>query len=113
MSFYTSVVRYGNSILYRGYNSTGQRVYRRDKDFKPVFYVQSQKETGWKSLDGRDVLPVQMDSMREAKEWLAMNEEVSGRYIFGNKNYLQQYITQKFPRDIEFKRDLIDVGTID
>jgi DNA polymerase elongation subunit (family B) len=113
MSFYTSVVRYGNSILYRGYNATGQRVYRRDKDFKPVFYVQAQKETGWKSLDGRDVLPVQMDSMREAKEWLGMNEEVSGRYIFGNKNYLQQYITQKFPRDIEFKRELIDVGTID
>jgi len=113
MSFYTSVVRYGNSILYRGYGSNGERIYRRDRDFKPVFYVQSQKETNWKSLDGRDVLPVKMDSMREAKEWLGMNEEVSGRYIFGNKNYLQQYITQKFPRDIEFKRELIDVGTID
>jgi len=113
MSFYTSVVRYGNSILYRGYSSDGKKIYKRDNDFKPVFYVQSQKETGWSTLNDRPVAPIELDSMREAKEWLQMNEQVAGRYIFGNKNYLQQYITQKFPREIEFKRELIDVGTFD
>ena len=113
MSFYTSVVRYGNNMLYRGYSSEGKRIYRRDANFKPQFFVRSQKETGWTSLDGADVLPVDMDNMREAKQWLEMNSEVAGRHIFGNKNYIQQYITQKFPREIEFKRELIDVGTID
>lgn len=113
MSFYTSVVRYGNNMLYRGYSSEGKRIYRRDANFKPQFFVRSQKETGWTSLDRADVLPVDMDNMREAKQWLEMNSEVAGRHIFGNKNYIQQYITQKFPREIEFKRELIDVGTID
>lgn len=113
MSFYTSVVRYGNSILYRGYNDHGKKIYKRETQFKPVFYTQTEKETGWKSLDGRNVAPVQMENMREAKQWLEMNSEVSGRYIFGNKNYIQQYITQRFPRDIEFKREFIDVGTFD
>ena len=87
MSFYTSVVRYGNSILYRGYNDHGKKIYKRETQFKPVFYTQTEKETGWKSLDGRNVAPVQMENMREAKQWLEMNSEVSGRYIFGNKNH--------------------------
>ena len=113
MSFYTSVARYGNSILYRGYNAHGKKIYKRETQFKPVFYTQAQKETGWKSLDGANIAPIEMDNMREAKQWLEMNRDVSGRHIYGNKNYIQQYITQRFPRDIEFKREFIDVGTFD
>ena len=113
MSFYTSVARYGNSILYRGYNDHGKKIYKRETQFKPVFYTQAQKETGWKSLDGSDIAPIEMDSMRDAKQWLEMNRDVSGRHIYGNKNYIQQYITQRFPRDIQFKREFIDVGTFD
>ncbi|MEK9696346.1 MAG: 3'-5' exonuclease, partial [Candidatus Poseidoniales archaeon] len=113
MSFYTSVTRYGNSILYRGYNAHGKKIYKRESQFKPVFYTQAQKETGWKSLDGVNIAPIEMDNMREAKQWLEMNREVSGRHVYGNKNYIQQYITQRFPRDIEFKREFIDVGTFD
>ena len=45
MSFYTSVARYGSSILYRGYDSYGKRVYKKDS-FSPVFYTRTQKETG-------------------------------------------------------------------
>lgn len=113
MSFYTSVTRYGNAILYRGYNAHGKKIYKRDSQFKPVFYTQAQKETGWKSLDGVNIAPIEMDNMREAKQWLEMNRDVSGRLIYGNKNYIQQYITQRFPRDIQFKREFIDVGTFD
>src|SRR6056300_1152687 len=113
MSFYTSVTRYGNAILYRGYNAHGKKIYKRDNPFKPVFYTQAQKETGWKSLDGVNIAPIEMDNMREAKQWLEMNRDVSGRHIYGNKNYIQQYITQRFPRDIEFRREFIDVGTFD
>ena len=38
MSFYTNVTRYGNSILYRGYDSYGKRVYRKEH-FSPTFYT--------------------------------------------------------------------------
>ena len=113
MSFYTSVVRYGNSLLYRGYNAHGKKIYKRETNFKPVFYTACQKETGWKSLDGQNIAPIEMDGMREAKAWLEANSDVSGRKIYGNKNYIQQYITQRFPRDIDFKREFIDVGTFD
>jgi len=113
MSFYTSVVRYGNSILYRGYNAHGKKIYKREKNFKPVFFTACQKETGWKSLDGLNIAPIEMDNMRHAKQWLEENSDVSGRKIFGSKNYIHQYISQRFPRDIDFKREFIDVGTFD
>lgn len=113
MSFYTSVVRYGNSILYRGYNAHGKKIYKREKNFKPVFFTACPKETGWKSLDGLNIAPIEMDNMRHAKQWLEENSDVSGRKIFGSKNYIHQYISQRFPRDIDFKREFIDVGTFD
>ena len=113
MSFYTSVVRYGNSILYRGYNEHGKKIYKREKNFKPMFFTACQQETGWKSLDGLNIAPIEMDNMRHAKQWLEENSDVSGRKIFGTKNYIHQYISQRFPRDIDFKREFIDVGTFD
>jgi DNA polymerase elongation subunit (family B) len=113
MSFYTNVCRYGNSILYRGYNDHGKRIYKRITDFKPVFFTQSAKPSQWKSLDGHDIAPIEMDSMRHAKQWLEENKEVAGRKIYGNHKYLQQYITQRFPHEIDFRREFIDVGTFD
>jgi DNA polymerase elongation subunit (family B) len=113
MSFYTNVCRYGNTILYRGYNNHAKRIYKRDTEFKPVFFTETTKQSQWKSLDGRNIGPVIQPSMRDAKEWLERNKNVSGKKVFGNAKYLQQYITHKFPREIEFRREFIDVGTFD
>jgi len=112
MSFYTSVVRYGNSMLYRGYDSAGKRVARKDW-FNPTFFTQSRKDSEWKGLDGTQVNPIQFESMKESRSWLEQNKEVAGRHIYGNPNYIHQYITSKFPNEIKFRRDLINVSTID
>jgi DNA polymerase elongation subunit (family B) len=112
MSFYTSVVRYGNSMLYRGYDNHGNRVTRKDH-FNPEFFVPSKKDTGWHGLDGYPVGSVSFDSMREAKLWLEQYKDVQSFKVYGNPNYIHQYLTHKFPRDIEFDRDKINVSTID
>ena len=112
-SFYTNVCRYGNSMLYRGYNQHGKRIYRKDTEFKPVFYTQTKTLTEWSGLDGVPIAPIEQPNMREAKYWLEANKDVAGRKIYGNRNYIHQYITQRFPRDIDFKRECIDVGTFD
>jgi DNA polymerase elongation subunit (family B) len=111
-NFYTSVVRYGNSMLYRGYDNSGKNVYRKDK-FSPEFFVMSEKDTGWRSLYGQKVGRLSFDSMKDAKVWLESNKDVANRSVFGNPNYIHQYITSKFPKQIEFKRELINVATID
>ena len=112
MAFYTNVIRYKNNILYRGYDGLSQRVVRTDK-FKPTLYVKSQGKSKWKSLDGQVVSPLEFDTMFEAGQWLKQNANVTGRKIFGNRKYVQQYVTEKFPREIEFQRDFINVGTFD
>tara|TARA_Y100001933_G_scaffold264723_1_gene332054 strand:+ start:452 stop:2935 length:2484 start_codon:yes stop_codon:yes gene_type:complete len=109
--FYTNVLRFKNNILYRGY-SNGEKVMRKDH-FKPKFYVTSQKDTGVYSIDGKPVGSVTFESMWDANQWLKQNIDVSGRTIYGNKKFIQQYITDKFPKDIQFNRDDIDVGTFD
>ena len=69
-SFYTQVSRYGNNLLYRGFNYNGKRVQKR-VHFNPTLYVPSdKKQTDWTSLDGKAVEPIRFDSMREAKDFL-------------------------------------------
>ena len=111
-SFYTSVVRYGNSMLYRGYDASGKRVIKKET-FLPKFYVPAQKVTGWSGLDEVPVGAVEMPTMREAKAWLEQYKDVSGFNIYGTTNYIHQYITEKFPREIEFNRDAVNVMSLD
>ena len=112
MSFYTNVLRYKNYILHRGYYDNGERFSRKEY-FQPKLYVSSKKNEGWTGLDGQSVAPIDFESMFEANQWLKQNIDVSGRNIYGNKKFTQQFVTEKYPRDIEFNRDFINVGTID
>ena len=112
MSFYTSVVRYSNYMLYRGYDNNGKKIFKKDF-FKPTFYIPAQKDTGWRGLDGTPIGAIEFESMREAKGWLEQYDGVRGFQVYGSTNYIHQYITEKFPRDINFDRDKINVTTID
>ena len=112
MSFYTSVVRYGNSMLYRGYDSNGKRVTRKE-NFSPKFYIPAKKDTGWYGLDGVPVGSVSFENMREARNWLEKYNDVEGFNVYGATNFMHQYITSKFPRDIDFDRQCVDVVSLD
>ena len=112
MAFYTNVLRYKNNIYYRGYSDNGDRVMRKDY-YQPKFYITSKKNSAKKSLDGYNVGSLEFDSMYEAGQWYKDNIDVSGRTIYGNKKFVQQYITEKFPREIKFNREFINVGTFD
>ena len=112
MSFYTSVVRFGNSFLYRGYDGAGKKVSKKEY-FKPKLFVPSKEDTGWRGLDGTMIGAVEFDDMRQAKNWMEQYSDVSSFNIYGHTNFTHQYITSKFPREVEFDRDLINVTTID
>ena len=110
--FYTNVVRYSNFILYRGYDGSGKKVFKKEK-FKPKLFDPSKKDTGWRGLDDTQIGEVEFESMREASDWLKQYEDVHGFNVYGSTNFIHQYITNKFPRDINFDRDKINVTTID
>jgi len=112
MKFYTNVVRAGNKILYRGYES-GSRVERRIP-YTPTLFVESNRATGkYKTLYGKSVEPMQFGDMREASDFIKQYENVPNFSVHGQTNYVTQFIGDTFPNDIKFDRDLINVMTID
>ena len=108
MKFYTNVSRYGNGLLYRGYEY-GKKVERRIK-YKPTYFVSSAKGDWTSLMDGQKVAPISFDSMSEAKKWQQANKHVAGRNIFGNNRHIYAFIQDEFPGDIEwnFEKFLIN-----
>mgnify|MGYP003972122629 FL=1 len=110
-NFYTSVSRYGNKLLLRGYDS-GHPIKERIT-FKPSLFVPNPKTTKWKSLKDEPLEELVFDTMREAKEFLQTTEGVKNLKIHGNTNYIAQFIQQKYPGKIPFARNKINVTSID
>ena len=112
MEFYTNIARYGNTLLYRGYKD-GYKFSERIK-FAPTMYVANTNGTAY-TMNGTRVAPKQFDTMRDVKEYQQQWKDVQGRdgTLYGNPNFIAQFVYEKWPDEIEFNRDLINVTTID
>ena len=109
MEFYTSVERFGNSILYVGYKD-GKRYIKSEK-FKPTLYVKT-KNPGLKTLTGINVTPIQPGYMSECKEFIETHT-ASNFDIYGQLDYIAQYISDKFRNLIQFDIKQINISSID
>ena len=97
MDFYTNVISYGNSILIRGVRN-GERITARNK-YQPTLFVPTQKETQYKTLDGRSLTPVKQQSIKHSKEFLSQYENQQN-LIYGMTRYNFQYISDNWRSDI-------------
>ena len=73
MKFYTNVTQWGNQILVREYNM-GERTNKKVK-YSPTLYVPVQKETKYKTLDGKFATPMKFDTIKEAKEFIEQRKQ--------------------------------------
>lgn len=111
--FYTSVDRFGNYLLYRGYDDKGKKVSHRIK-YKPKLFLKSKKsDTEWKALDGTPVEPLSFASMSEVKDFEKMYKGVPDFTLYGNTRHIPAFIQSQFPNEIEYSRVNIDVASID
>lgn len=111
-SFYTSVERYGNNILWRGYEN-GRR-FSKKVPYKPTLFVSTKNETEYKSLSGDKYLdPRHFDTMAEAKDFLERYKDVHGIEIFGNTNYVSAFIQEQYPGHIEYDMSHINIVMFD
>ena len=109
MEFYTNVIQRGNSLLVRGVEG-GQRVSKR-VNYRPTLFNKVHEHTGYKTLDGQDVLPRKFDSIKEAKAWAEQRE--NQKILFGNTQYPYCYISDEYPDDVPWDKDQILIVTID
>jgi DNA polymerase elongation subunit (family B) len=110
--FYTSVERYGNNLLWRGYDN-GKR-FSKKVPYKPILYTTTKEETEYKSLTGNKYLvPRMFDSMSDAKDFLERYKDVHGIEIYGNTNYPAAFIQEMYPGHIEYDMSLINIVMFD
>jgi len=110
MDYYTNVISYGNSILIRGVKN-GERITAREK-YQPTLFVPVQKETQYKTLDGRSLTPIKQQSIKHAKEFLSQYSEQQN-LIYGMTRYNFQYISDTWRSEINWKMEDVLVVTID
>ena len=113
MSFYTSAHRHGNKILFRGYDAKGNRIHDR-VSFKPTLFLPSNnKATEWEALDGNPVEPFELESMSEAQDFIKKYEDVGNFKVYGNSNFVAQFLAKAYPDVIDYRPSFIRVGNID
>lgn len=112
-SFYTSVERYGNNILWRGYEN-GKR-FSRKIPFKPTLYLHTPKKGGdYKALiGGKQLHSHKFDSMSEVKNFIEEYKDVKNFEIYGNTNYIAQFIQENYPQRIDFDINHINIVSFD
>ncbi len=109
--FYTNIDRFGNKLLYRGYDANGKRVQKR-VPYKPTLYLESKNNaTKWQSIYGENVEPITFSSMYECKDFCKTHGSVAN--IYGNKKHIPAFIQEVFPNEISFDRELVNVVSYD
>ena len=109
--FYTSVDRDGSYILFRGYQ--GRKQIKKKVWYKPSLFVPCQTKSKYTGLDGRVVDKMKFSGMSDADKFVKLHRDVSNFSIYGQNNYINQFISEHFGSDGYFDRDVVNVTTID
>ena len=111
MLFYTHVVVRGNNILFRGIKD-GKRI-KQKIPFEPALFVRTGKQTPYKSLWGENLEKMKFLSISEARDFIKKYQDVSNFPIYGNYNFVYQFINKVFPDTIDFDIKHVKIVTID
>ena len=96
MKFYTSVLPHHGKLLVRGVKHDGKPCHYR-LNYEPSLFIPVQKESKYKTLDGRNVDKVSFESISETKKWIQEYQGVTNFEYFGNTRYQYPYIADTFP----------------
>ena len=110
MKFYTHVAQWGNQLLVRAVEN-GVRSNFKVK-YEPTLYVPVQKETGWKTLEGKNVSPMKFLSIKEAKEFVDQYQS-QPHLVYGMTQFPYTYISETYPKQIQYDSSQLRIVTID
>jgi DNA polymerase elongation subunit (family B) len=114
VEFYTNVFLSSGKIYYTGYEDN--RKIRRTIDFKPTLYEEDPNlpnPTHLSLYKNIPLRPLKFDSIPDASNHFKIYNSVKGKSVHGNTDYVSQFINEKYPGDIKFDRDRINVVSLD
>ena len=109
--FYTSVIQYGNRILFRGVDE-GYHAQAKIP-FAPKLFVKKKSNSSYLSVFGDTLEPIEFVDINDAKEFIKKYSDVENFEIFGNKNFAYQYITENYSGEVQFDISNIRIYSID
>jgi DNA polymerase elongation subunit (family B) len=95
MKFYTNIYTHGNQILER-YIEDGERKQRK-VDYEPTLYVNSTKQSPYKTIHGKQVEPRRFDSIRGARNFIQEHGKISNSPVYGMQQFAYAYINEEYP----------------
>ena len=109
--YYTNVAISGDNILLRGMRD-GQRVKERI-EFRPTLFVPSNKKSKYTTLDNEYVESIQPGTIGDCRGFIKQYEGIRGFKIYGNTDYLYQFIGSEYSGEVDYKFDELKVAYID
>ena len=111
MKFYTACTIKGNKVLVRGYDN-GRR-FSEAKVFKPSMYIRSDKETKYRTLTNVKVQRMIFDTLYDCREFIDQYRGLEDCPIYGNTDFITQYIMETYPSEVEYDLSQIKVAYLD
>lgn len=109
MRFYTNFYSKGNTVYIRGYDN-GRRIVDRI-EYSPTLYVPSRKSSTWKTVHGEPVEPIELGSIKEARDFVQRYEDVDNFVIYGSTLYAYTCLNEHYGKD--YDPDVIKIANID
>jgi len=109
MRFYTNFYNKGDTVFIRGYDN-GRRIVDRI-DYSPTLYVPSRRSTTWKTVLGDPVEPMELGSIKEARDFVSRYDDVDNFKIYGSTNWAYACLNEHYGK--EFDPDVVKVANID
>ena len=113
MRFYKYAKQYGNNILVRGWDDAKGGDFSEKVPFRPTMFLPSKTETGYKTLDGIDVAPVQPGTIKETRQFMDQYDGISGTKVYGMERFLYQYLAEEFEGEVEYDTEKIKLWSLD
>jgi len=110
--YYTNIAIRGKYILARGFDSDGVP-FKNKEEFRPTMFVPSNKNTKHKTLDGLHVEPIQPGNISDTRDFINKYEGVGGFTVYGNTDFVYQYIGENYKGEIDYDFAKIKVANID
>lgn len=110
--FYLYVGQYGNQLYVRDIKNGVESIFK--TGFCPSLYVKSKsRKSEWTSIYDEPLDEIKFSDIRDAKEFVEQYKDVSNFEIHGMQNFQYQYINQKYPGEITYSLDEINIQTLD
>lgn len=109
MKFYTNFYSRGDTVYIRGYDN-GRRVVDRI-EYNPTLYLPTRKSSTWQTIHGDPVEPIELGSIKEARDFIKRYEDVDNFKVYGSTLFAYACLNEHYGKD--FDPDVVKIANID